>query len=149
MRSVYDAIKAVIGIAPIAQGASAATSAAIDTLGYNSALVEVVTGAATGTPDSYTIPCKVQECATSGGSYTDVTGATATLAADGKHAQIRVEGLGTSRQRYLKVVMTPAITGGSSPKVLIAASVLLGNGYNKPADNSATAAQSIGYYALT
>jgi hypothetical protein len=140
MRSVYDGIKAVLGIAPIAQTNSEKLSGAIDTLGYNSALVEVQVGAATGTPDSYSVACKVTECATSGGSYSDVSGATATLAADGKHAQIRVEGLGTSRLRYLKISMTPTFVNGTTPKALIGSTVLLGNGYKDPVDNSSTAA---------
>ncbi len=140
MRSVYDGIKATLGIAPIAQGASEKLSAAIDTLGYSSALIEVATGAATGTPDSYSVACKVTECATSGGSYADVSGATATLAADGKHAQIRVEGLGTSRLRYLKVSMTPAFVGGTSPAALVGATALLGHAFKVPVGNSSTAA---------
>lgn len=140
MRSVYDAIKVTKGIDPIAQANTEKLSAAIDTLGYNSALIEVNAGAATGTPDSYSIACKVTECATSGGSYADVTGATATLAADGKHAQIRVEGLGTSRLRYLKVSMTPTFVNGTSPKALIGATALLGRAFKEPVDNSSTAA---------
>ena len=140
MRSVYDAIKVVKGIAPIAQAASEVLSAAIDTSGYNSALIEVETGAATGAPDSYSVACKVTECATSGGQYADVDGATATLAADGKHAQIRVEGLGTSRKRYLKISLTPAFVGGTTPKALVGATALLGRAFKEPVDNSSTAA---------
>ena len=140
MRSVYDAIKVVKGIAPIAQAASKVLSAAIDTSGYNSALVEVSTGAATGAPDSYSVACKVTECDTSGGSYADVAGATATLAADGKHAQIRVEGLGTSIKRYLKISLTPAFVGGTTPKALVGATALLGRAFKEPVDNSSSAA---------
>ena len=140
MRSVYDAIKVVKGIAPIAQTNSEVLSAAIDTSGYNSALVEVETGAATGTPDSYSVACKVTECDTSGGDYADVAGATAALAADGKHAQIRVEGLGTSRKRYLKISLTPAFVGGTTPKALVGATALLGRAFKEPVDNSSAAA---------
>jgi hypothetical protein len=140
MRSVYDAIKTVLGIAPIAQAASEVLSAAIDTAGYNSGLVEVMVGAATGTPDSYSVACKVTECATSGGSYADVSGATATLTVNGTHAQIRVEGLGTSRMRYLKISMTPAFVNGTTPKALVGATALLGRAFSEPVGNSATAA---------
>jgi hypothetical protein len=140
MRSVYDGVKAFLGIAPIAQANSEKLSGAIDTLGYNSALIEVQTGAATGTPDSYAVACKVQECATSGGSYADISGATATLDADGKHAQIRIEGLGTSRLRYLKVSMTPSFVNGTSPKALIGATAVLGRPYKEPVGNSSTEA---------
>lgn len=126
----------LVGIAPIA-ASSAQTSSAIDTLGYNSATFVVSNGAATGTPSSYTVDAKVQECATSGGSYTDVSGATITqITADGGTKVIRVEGLGTSRQRYLKIVVTPALTGGTSPKALIGATVNLGRAYNEPVGNT-------------
>ena len=138
MRSVYDGVKAILGIAPIAQANSEKLSAAIDTLGFGSALIEVVVGAATGTPDSYAVACKVTECATSGGSYADVSGATATLDADGKHAQIRVEGLGTSRKRYLKISMTPSFVNGTSPKALIGSTAVLGRPTQEPAGNSST-----------
>lgn len=140
MRSVYDGVKSVVAVRPVA-ASSAQTSAAIDTKGYNSAMVIVENGAATGTPDSYTVDAKVQECATPGGSYTDVSGAEITqITADNKSAQIRIEGLGTSRQRYLKVVVTPAMTGGSSPKALIGANILLGRAYKNPVGNSSTPA---------
>ncbi len=138
MRSVYDGVKAVLGIAPIAQANAEALSGAIDTLGYNSALVEVQTGAATGTPDSYSVACKVTECDTSGGTYSDISGATATLDANGKHAQIRIEGLGTGRKRYLKISMTPSFVNGTSPKALIGATAVLGRPYKEPVGNSST-----------
>jgi hypothetical protein len=140
MRSVYDGVKAALGIAPIAQGNTEKLSAAIDTLGYNNAFIEVQTGAATGTPTSYSVACKVTECATSGGTYTDVSGATATLAADGKHAQIRLEGFGTSRLRFLKISLTPSFVAGTAPKALISAVALLGSAFDEPVDNSQTAA---------
>lgn len=140
MRSVYDGVLIAKGVDPIAQGASEKLSAAIDTFGYNSALIEVNTGAATGTPTSYSVAVKVQECATSGGTYADISGATATLAADGKHAQIRVEGLGTSRLRYLKISMTPSFVGGTSPAALIGGVAVLGRAFTEAVGNSSTAA---------
>ncbi|MBI5071667.1 hypothetical protein HZB93_02105 [Candidatus Falkowbacteria bacterium] len=140
MRSVYDGVKALAAVRPVAADA-AATAIAIDTLGYNSAMFVVKNGAATGTPTSYTVDGKVQECATSGGSYADVSGAVITqITADNKSAQIRVEGLGTSRLRYLKLIITPAMTGGTSPKALISGTALLGRAYKNPVGNSATGA---------
>lgn len=140
MRSVYDAVKALAAVRPVAASA-AATAIAIDTLGFNSAMFVIQNGAATGTPDSYTVDAKVQECATSGGQYADVTGATLVqITADSKTGTIRVEGLGTSRMRYLKLIITPAMTGGTSPKALISGSVLLGRAFQAPVGNSSTAA---------
>jgi hypothetical protein len=141
MRSVFEEIKSQVAVRP--QAASAAvTSAAIDTAGFRSLMVTVENGAATGTPSSYTVDAKVQECATSGGSYTDISGAAITqISADNKSAQIRVDGLGTNaRKRYIKVVVTPALTGGSTPKALVAANVLFGVPQVAPVSNSATGA---------
>lgn len=140
MRSVNDNIRPVVAVAPIA-ASTAQTSAAIDTLGYNSALIEIINGAATGSPSSYTVDAKVQHCATSGGSYTDISGAAIVqITADTKSAQIPLEGLGTSILRYIKVVITPAMTGGSSPKALVTGVALLGRAYRKPVGNSTTGA---------
>ena len=139
MRSVFDQVKHVAAVAPIAASA-VQTSAAIDTKGYGVGMVIVQNGAATGTPSSYTVDAKVQHCATSGGSYTDVSGAAITqITADGKYAQIRLEGLGISVNRFIKVLVTPAMTGGSSPKALISADVLFGQAHRQPVTNSATA----------
>lgn len=123
---------------PIAKTNSEELSAAIDTLGFTSAMIECKVGAATGSPDSYSVACAVKECATSDGSYSAVSGATATLTTDGDHAQIRVEGLNTSRLRYLKLSMTPSFVNGSSPKALIAASAILAALQLPPSTNSPT-----------
>ena len=137
MRSISDNVLAVKAVDPIAASA-VQTSAAIDTMGYNTAMVVVQNGAATGSPSSYTVDAKIQECDTSGGSYTDITGATATqIVADAKLGTIRLEGLGTSaRKRYIKVLVTPALSGGSSPKAIIGATVLLGRANQLPVTNS-------------
>lgn len=136
MRSVYDAVKALQAVRPVAATA-AATAIAIDTLGYNSASFVVSNGAATGTPTSYSVDAKVQECATSGGSYVDVTGATITqIVADNKVATIRVEGLGASRLRFLKLIITPAFVGGTAPAALVSGVALLGRAFVKPVGNS-------------
>lgn len=136
MRSLYDAVKNVAAVNPIAASA-VQTSAAIDTLGYNTGTVVVTNGAATGTPDSYTVDAKVQHCDTSGGSYADVTGATITqITADAKIATIRLEGLGATVKRYIKVLVTPAMTGGTTPKALIGATVHLGRGFSDPVGNT-------------
>lgn len=135
MRSIFEAVKNIQAIDPIAVSA-AQTSAAIDTKGFNSGAVVIVNGVATGTPTSYTVDAKVQHCDTSGGSYTDVTGAAITqITADSKIATIRLMGFGTSLKRFIKVVVTPALSGGSSPKALISAAVQLGRANKEPVGN--------------
>ena len=140
MRSVYDNVLAVDAISPIAQAGSEKLSSAIDTMGYSSMMVEFLNGAATGTPDSYSIACAVTSSATSGGSYSAVSGATATITTDGAHAQVRVEGLGLNTGRYIKISMTPTFVNGTSPKALIGAVVLLDRADQSPVANSSTQA---------
>ena len=123
----------------------ASNVAAIDTFGYNSALINIMVGTVTGTTAAvtYTIDAKVQESATSGGTYTDISGATITQIV-GSHAstpviaQIRVE-LGTPRQRFLKVVITPSITPTLNAQVVVAATAVLGRAFKAPTGNSSTA----------
>ena len=135
MRSVYDGILQKRALDPVATD-GANNGVAIDTKGYNSLVFTIQNGVATGTPTSYTVDAKVQECATSGGTYADVSGATITqITANSKEAVIRVEGLGTSRLRYLRAVVTAAMTGGTTPKALVSALCSLGRGYREPPAN--------------
>jgi hypothetical protein len=136
MRSVYDAILNKIALDPVA-ASSVQTGGAIDTKGYNSCVFVIQNGVATGTPTSYTVDAKLQESDASGSGFADVTGYTITqITADSKIATLRVEGLGTSRKRYLKVLVTPAMTGGSSPKALIGSVCCLGRAYKLPVGNT-------------
>lgn len=144
MRSVYDSIKATHTVLPIAATGSP-TSVAVDTFGYNSAMFHAtvgLAGPAGGTPTSFSVAVKIQESATSSGTYTDISGATAdAITGTNKSVQIRVEGLGSSaRMRYLKVVMTPTFVGGTSPSIVMSAVALLGNAFTKPVENSGTPA---------
>ncbi len=136
MRSIFDAVKNIRAIDPIA-ASTAQTSATIDTKGFNSGAVVVANGVATGSPSSYIVDAKVQHCDTSDGSYTDIAGASITqIAADSNIATIRLSGFGTSLKRYIKIIVTPALTGGSSPKALIGATVQLGRAEREPVGNT-------------
>lgn len=110
----------------------------IDTFGYNSGMFNVAVGTTTGTAAAFTVVFQVQECATSGGTYTSVTTGSATLSAINTSAQIRVEGLGTDRQRYLKLLVTAAMVGDKEARV--SAEAILGRAFKGPVSNSNTAA---------
>lgn len=143
MKSVIDNVKALAAVRPVALAAGSATVIWIDTLGYESAMFVVENGAATGTPDSYTVAGKVQESAAANGSSpVDISGAAiTTITADSKSAQIRVDGLGTgSRLRYIGLVVTSAFVNGTSPKALVSGLCLLGRAKRVPVGNSTTAA---------
>ncbi len=152
MKSVFDGvkIKQAVSVCELTGTSTpvAAKVKAIDTFGYNSALVNISIGTPYGTTNAiaFTIDAKVQECATESGTYADVSGAAIVQVADttgtaeAKNAQIRIEGLGTSRMRYLKVVITPAITPATDAKVPVSAVAVLGRAFVEPVGNSATAA---------
>ncbi len=127
MRSVYDAIKALFTIRPQAATATV-TGSAVDTLGYNSAMAALEVGAVSGTTP--TLDVKLQESDTSGGTYTDITGAAATQVTASNNSQvIRVEGLGTSRKRFIRAVGT---IGGTTPSFALSVEILLGRAFKEP-----------------
>jgi len=130
MRSVYDAIKALFTIRPVTATATQ-TGSAVDTKGYNSAAVVLEVGAVSGTTP--TLDVKIQECDTSGGTYADISGATFTqVTATGSSQILRIEGLGTSRKRYLRAVGT--ITG-TTPSFAFGVEILLGRAFRGPVNS--------------
>ena len=146
MRSVYDNIKLAKAVAPqsVATTATPTTSAvfAVDTFGFNSGMFEVFAGTPTGTTVTYSISVQITECATSGGTYTDVSGATGTITGFGtalaEHCQIRVEGLGSDRKRYLKAVIVPTLSVADKV-ITVSAVALLGRSFKEPPSNAASA----------
>jgi hypothetical protein len=44
----------------------------------------------------------------------------------------RIEGLGLNRKRYLRAVITPAFTGGTTPAILGVADIVLGEALQRP-----------------
>ena len=88
---------------------STATSSAIDLLEYDGDVLLVLDCAA-GTGTSPTLDIKITECATTGGTYTDLSGATFTQVVDAASMQTLVINK-DSAERYIKIVQT--ITGSS------------------------------------
>ena len=125
MRAIYEEIKPFTAVRPQDAAAGAINGEAIDRSGYDYGLFIVEAGAASGSPSAQTVDAKLQECATSGGTYTDVTGDTMTqIIADNKQGTIKtnLKGLKT----FVRLVVTPGFTGGSTPKVPVSASCVLG-----------------------
>ena len=145
MRSIYDNVDAADSADPSTlSGSTPVVGAAVDTEGYNTAMLRVRALQTSSNPSVATITFKLQECATSGGSYTDALDNTGTVIggvldvhAANADGLARIEGLGTSRKRYLKVVLTPAFTGGTSPAIVAFGEILMGRGFQRPS-NTAT-----------
>lgn len=138
MQKVFDDVKAVVAIAPQATD-TAVTSASIDTEAYHDGMVVVNVGATSGTPTSFTVNAKVTDSADDS-TFADVPGIDIVeiVAAD-KTGEIRLNLDSIVFNRYIKVVVTAAMTGGTSPDVLVAANVLLGSPAYGPVGNSDTA----------
>lgn len=146
MRSVFDSVSVVRAITNDVVASSGTPTAThvheIDTFGYNTGMICVITGTPTGTTVTYTVAVTVGESAASGGPYTAISGATGTATgfgtAKGTVLNIRLEGLGTSRLRYLQVVAT-ATQVPTDKTIPVSAVALLARGFKSPVSNSATA----------
>ncbi len=120
-------IKSVLALAPVA-ASSAQNGLGIDKTGFRSATCVIANGAATGSPTSYTVDAKIQQSSDDGSTdaYADVSGLTMTqITVDNKVGEINFDLTGL--KKYVRVVVTPALTGGTSPKALIGAVMILGN----------------------
>ena len=124
-----------VGLRPQALVAGAANGEVIDTQGYGAALVTVVTGAVTGTPTTSAVNVKWQHGeeddlsdaadATAASQRDDAAvSADITDPAEDKEVTFLVD-LG-ALNRYGRVVVTPAFSGGSTPAVETEVTVTLG-----------------------
>jgi len=140
MRSIYDNVSLAQSLIPQSvTGASAVNGTAVDTKGFNTAMLSAYAGLTSSNPSVANMVYKLQESDTSGGTYTDaldntgtVIGGTIAVNAAAGSLVRRIEGLGLNRKRFLRVVITPAFTGGTSPAVLLDGQIVLGRAYQLP-----------------
>src|SRR5882724_1776541 len=113
--------KVVVSIAPAVIATTTATGAAVDTDGFSGVTAVVTPGAIT----DGTFTPKLQECATSGGSFTDVA-AGDLIGAFVACVASTVQRVGyTGSLRYVKVVDT--VTGSPSTGGYVPAFIVLSN----------------------
>lgn len=127
-------VKTEVGLKPTNSAASATNKgAAIDRLGFLSAVIACAVGAAAGGPSAQSAIFKLQESdTTTDGDFVDVSGkALAAMTADNASGYIDVNLQGL--KRYIRVVCTVALTGGSTPTLPVAATVILGGADSLPA----------------
>lgn len=131
-------VTAKAGLAPISLAAGASNGGAIDRSGMQSAKLICSVGAATGSPSAQSVTTKLQDSATSGGTYVDYTdpdtgsvAACAAVIADDTAAEVNVN-LKSAKQ-FIRTVETVAFTGGSSPEIVSAPLVILGGASVEPA----------------
>ncbi len=125
VHNLGENVKTGIAVSPQALAAGDATGVVIDRKGFYGAVFTVLAGVDSGTPTSFTLDAKIQECDTSGGTYTDVSGATlTTITTEDTGGEINVDL--NSLQRYVKVIITSAFVDGTTPAILTGASYTLG-----------------------
>ncbi len=107
----------------LVSGSSAVNGVGVDKLGFDDGMAVIATGAIAGTPDSVSLAVKVQESADNS-TFTDVTGATATITAANTVARVKVPDM-LNRKRYLRAVVTPTFVGGTSPSIGFSANFAL------------------------
>jgi len=125
--SAYDDIRQATSIVPQSlTGSSAVNGVSVDTLGYDNAKIHAYAAQASGSPTTGAVVVKLQESADGSTNWADALDNTGTvigftlsaLQTAAAFGAARVEGLNLNRKRYLRVVVTPAFSGGSSPAIL-------------------------------
>lgn len=125
-------VKFAIGTPPGDIAAGTVVGAAIDRTGFNSMVLEAQTGAVSGSPSAQTVDTKVTHCDTSGGTYTDLSGAAvAQIAAANTRKRKSIDLRGA--KQFIKISTTTAFTGGTTPKIGQSVVVALGGADSIPA----------------
>lgn len=128
MKTILYGIKKVVAMLTGASGTVDGTG--IDRMGYDEVTLLVTAGAATGTPDSFSVNCKLQE-SDDNSTFTDVAdGAITALVAAGT-GEVSVIGK-PSLKRYIRTRTVHAFVNGTSPKVPVSVAVLLGRPESGP-----------------
>lgn len=129
-----SSVKAVTALEPqlLSGEGSAVYGPSIDRLGYGGAVIAVQSGTPSGSPSNVGIVVKLQD--KSGEiDWADVSGATTTISGESVPHIHELDQDLKSLQRYVRTVATPHFTGGSSPKIEVAAVCVLGEARVYPA----------------
>jgi hypothetical protein len=138
--SAYDDIHQVSSIIPQSlTGSSAVDGVSVDTEGYDNAKLHVYAAEASGSPSAASVVVTLQESADNS-TWTNALDNTGTvigftlsgLQAAAAVSAARIEGLNLNRKRYLRVVVTPSFTGGTSPAVLAYGEIVFGGAQQLP-----------------
>lgn len=135
-RNIGSRIKAVKGINPEDTDGTEIEGPAIDRTGFLSGVLHQVCGAATGTPTTQLVDAKIQESADGSTGWTDALDAdgnviaAAQLAADDTESEKDFDLSGLLN--FIRVVQDATFTGGSSPTIPVASTVVLGGHHQSP-----------------
>lgn len=131
-KKLIEQAKLVPAFNPVTESATAIKGTAIDKTGYLSVIAMAGVGAVSGTPDSFTVIGKLQESdTTTDGDFSDVTGYTlSTLSAINTNTNKGFDLTGL--KKYIRLVVTPAFTGGTTPKAYLTGGIVLGDAVVEP-----------------
>ncbi len=142
MKYVGDEIKSVVGMYPqhVSGEATIAYGNAIDRRGYGSGNIHVEVGDFEGSPTNVLYTIGLQECTTETGTFTGVSlsGETYTISGECSAAGVLGDGLEIpvdlkGCKAWVKPVVKVQWTDGSSPKGVVAVSLVLGEANIVPA----------------
>lgn len=146
--SIYDDVAISGGVSLVPQsisGASAVNGTSINTSGQTDAVIHAYGAAASGTPGAATLTVTLQESKTGSSGWSNaldntgtVIGFTLTVTSAGAEGLARIEGLNLNRYQYLRAVITPAFTGGSSPASVAFAEIVMGGPAQQLPTNTTT-----------
>ena len=133
--NAYDDIHQVSSVIPQSV-TGAVNGASVDTAGYDNAKLHVYAAEASGSPSAASLAVTLQESldgSTNWANALDNTGTVIGFTLSGLNAAAgvnaaRIEGLNLNRKRYLRIVVTPTFTGGSSPAILAYGEIVFGGG---------------------
>ena len=135
MRSIIDNVQS-LKVISAQELTSTKTSDAIDTMGFNTSMLVLNIGAIDHTTGDETYVAIITECNTDDGQFADsglVLPIITKAAVENKIVEQAIDGLGTSRKRYIKLVLTLA---GTSPSIEVSATLELGRAYKQPVDGA-------------
>lgn len=134
-RTLHSNAHVKTGLLVVQSGATATTKGTeIDRFNYRDAIIHANVANATGTPTKTAVNFKLQHSdTTTDGDFVDVDiqGIESTFAVDKEgEAELHVNLDGF--KQYIRVVATAALTGGTTPKVDVIGTVVLGNMVSNP-----------------
>jgi hypothetical protein len=130
-------IKNQIGISPAAPVAGTVNGTGVDRMGFNACVLEVDTGASTGTPGSLTLDVKLQHSDVIGSGYADYvpgvagSGAVAQITAINSRKRKSIDLRGA--KRYVRAVAVTAFVGGTAPTLFQCTKLILAGADTLPA----------------
>lgn len=144
--NAYDDVHNVSSIVPQSvSGSSPVDGVSVDTQGYENAKLHVYAAEATGSPSAATLAVTLQESLDGSTNWSNaldntntVIGFTLNCESAGAVNAARIEGLNLNRKRYLRIVVTPAFTGGSSPAILAYGELIFGGAQELPVTTAAS-----------